>query len=90
MITKEAYLQSIKNLGHRVFIQGELVDSVVDHPISRPPIMALAETYAQAERKEQKALYTAQSNLTGESVNRFLHIQQTIDDLILKIDMLFL
>ncbi len=88
MLTKEAYLQTIRGINHRVFIQGELVDNIVDHPISGPPAMALAETYAQAEKSESKALYTATSHLTGEPVNRFLHIQHTIDDLIAKIDML--
>jgi 4-hydroxybutyryl-CoA dehydratase / vinylacetyl-CoA-Delta-isomerase len=88
VITKEAYLKSVRDLNHRVFIQGELVHNIVDHPISGPPAMALAETYAQAEKEENKALYTATSNLTGKPVNRFLHIQQTVDDLIAKIDML--
>lgn len=88
MISKEAYLQTIKKLGHRVFIQGKPVESIVDHPISRPPVMALAETYAQAEKDDEKGLYTAQSHLTGDPINRFLHIQHTIDDLIAKIDML--
>ena len=88
MISKETYLNSISNLGHRVFIQGEVVANIVEHPISRPPVMALAETYAQAEKEEKKSLYTAVSNLTGEPVNRFLHIQQNVDDLIAKIDLL--
>lgn len=88
MISKDTYLKSISDLGHRVYIQGELVGNIVDHPISRPPVMALAETYAQAEKDEKKDLYTAISHLTGEPVNRFLHIQQTIDDLIAKINLL--
>jgi 4-hydroxybutyryl-CoA dehydratase / vinylacetyl-CoA-Delta-isomerase len=88
VLTKEAYLQTIRGINHRVFIQGEVVENIVDHPISRPPAMALAETYAQAEKDENKALYTAISHLTGEPVNRFLHIQHTIGDLIAKIDML--
>ena len=88
MISKETYLQSVRDIQHRVCIQGELVENIVDHPISRPPGMALAETYAQAEKDENKALYTALSHLTGEPINRFLHIQQTIEDLIAKIDML--
>jgi len=88
VITKEQYLTSIKALNHRVFIQGEPVESIVDHPVSRPPVMALAETYAQAEREDKKELYTARSHLTGEPINRFLHIQHGIDDLIAKISML--
>ncbi len=88
MMTKQEYLSSIDTLGHRVFVQGEEVDSVVRHPISKPAVMALAETYAQAEEERNRDLYTAASHLTGEPVNRFLHIHQSLDDLVRKIDML--
>jgi 4-hydroxybutyryl-CoA dehydratase / vinylacetyl-CoA-Delta-isomerase len=88
MISKETYLDSIRNLDHRVYIQGERVENIVDHPISKPPAMALAETYAQAEKDEKKDLYTAVSHLTGEPVNRFLHIQQNLEDLVAKINLL--
>jgi 4-hydroxybutyryl-CoA dehydratase/vinylacetyl-CoA-Delta-isomerase len=88
MISRDQYIESINKLDHRVFIQGEQVDRIADHPISAPAAMALAETYAQAEKEDQKALYTAKSHLTGETINRFLHIQQNVEDLIAKIDML--
>jgi 4-hydroxybutyryl-CoA dehydratase/vinylacetyl-CoA-Delta-isomerase len=88
LMTKEQYLSSLRGLGHRVFIQGEKVDSVPDHPISRPPAMAMAETYQQADQEDMKALFTAQSHLTGETINRFTHIQQNIEDLVKKILML--
>ncbi|MFH1952824.1 MAG: 4-hydroxyphenylacetate 3-hydroxylase N-terminal domain-containing protein, partial [Pseudomonadota bacterium] len=58
LMTKEAYLSSLRKLNHRVFIQGERVESVPDHPISRPPVMALAETYLQAEQEDLKSLFT--------------------------------
>jgi aromatic ring hydroxylase len=41
LMSKEQYLSSLRDLGHSVFIQGEKVQSVVDHPISRPPAMAM-------------------------------------------------
>ena len=88
LMTKEAYLSSIRKLNHRVFIQGERVESVPDHPISRPPVMALAETYLQAEQEDLKSLFTATSHLTGETINRFTHIQQSVEDLTKKILML--
>ena len=40
LMTKEAYLSSIRKLDHRVFIQGEKVENIPDHPISGPPVMA--------------------------------------------------
>lgn len=88
LMTKEAYLSSIRELDHRVFIQGERVDNIPDHPISGPPAMALAEIYQQAGQEDMKPLFTAQSHLTGETVNRFTHIQQSVEDLTKKILML--
>ncbi len=88
LMTKEQYLSSLRELDHRVFIQGDLVQSVPDHPISKPPAMAMAETYQQAEQEDMKPLFTAQSHLTGEIINRFTHIQHNIEDLVKKIVML--
>jgi 4-hydroxybutyryl-CoA dehydratase/vinylacetyl-CoA-Delta-isomerase len=88
LMTKEAYLSSIRKLDHRVFIQGERVENVPDHPISKPPAMALAEIYEQAGQEDMKQLFTAQSHLTGETINRFTHIQQSVEDLTKKILML--
>ena len=88
LMTKEAYLSSLRELDHRVFIQGERVDNIPDHPISGPPAMALAEIYEQAGQEDMKQLFTAQSHLTGETINRFTHIQQSVEDLTKKILML--
>ena len=88
LMNREAYLSSIRELDHRVFIQGEVVENVPDHPISGPPAMALAEIYEQAGQEDMKHLFTAQSHLTGETINRFTHIQQSVEDLTKKILML--
>ncbi|MCP4665636.1 MAG: 4-hydroxybutyryl-CoA dehydratase, partial [Deltaproteobacteria bacterium] len=88
LMTKEQYVAGLRELGHRVFVQGEAVPSVVDHPISGPPAMALAETYLQAEEEEKRSLFTARSNITGNLINRFTHIQHSMDDLVNKILML--
>jgi len=88
LMTKEQYLSSLRELDHRVFIQGERVENIPDHPISGPPAMALAEIYQQAGQEDMKPLFTAQSHLTGETINRFTHIQQSVEDLTKKILML--
>jgi len=88
LLTKDQYLSSIMELDHNVFIQGEKIQSVVEHPISKPAVMAMAETYHQAEQEEMKSLFTAKSHITGDTINRFTHIQHSIDDLIKKIMML--
>ena len=88
LMTRDQYISSIEALDHRVFIQGEKVRSVTDHPISKPPAMAMAETYCQAEQDGTKSLFTAQSHITGEPINRFTHIQHSTGDLVKKILML--
>jgi 4-hydroxybutyryl-CoA dehydratase/vinylacetyl-CoA-Delta-isomerase len=75
LLTGDHYLSSLGQLDHQVFIQGQKIQDVTEHPISRPPAMAMAETYFQAEQDQMKALFTAQSHLSGETINRFTHIQ---------------
>ena len=74
------YIESLRGRGLKVFLFGDLVEEPVDHPMIRPSINAVAETYDLAEREPELA--TARSPLTGKRVNRFLHIAQSADDLV--------
>ena len=78
--TGEEYIASLRNRNLKVYLFGELVEEPVDHPIIRPSINAIAQTYDLAERHPELA--TAMSPLTGERVNRFLHIAESADDLV--------
>ncbi len=35
LLTGDNYLQSIAELDHHVFIQGQKIDNIVEHPISK-------------------------------------------------------
>ena len=74
------YVASLRGRNLRVFLFGELVDEPVDHPLIRPSINAVAETYDLALQEPELA--TAESPLTGKRVNRFLHVAQSADDLV--------
>jgi 4-hydroxybutyryl-CoA dehydratase/vinylacetyl-CoA-Delta-isomerase len=50
--------------------------------------MAMAGTYEMAGEADTRDLFTARSHLTGEVVNRFTHIQHSVEDLVNKILML--
>lgn len=80
LVTGEDYIQSLRGRGLKVHLFGELVEEPVDHPMIRPSINAVAETYDLAVREPELA--TAVSPLTGERVNRFLHIAGSSDDLV--------
>ncbi len=74
------YIDSLRNRNLTVYLFGELVDEPVDHPMIRPSINAVAETYDLAQRSPDLA--TALSPFTGERINRFLHIAESAEDLV--------
>jgi len=83
--TKEDYFDSLRRLNLRLFMFGERVERMVDHPIVKPSANSAATTYELAERPEYEDLLIASSHLTGERINRFTHIHHSRDDLIKKI-----
>ncbi|MDJ0927161.1 MAG: 4-hydroxyphenylacetate 3-hydroxylase N-terminal domain-containing protein [Gammaproteobacteria bacterium] len=78
--TGAEYIDSLRGRKLKVYLFGELVDEPVDHPVIRPSINAVAETYDLAQRNPELA--TALSPLTGERINRFLHIAGSPEDLV--------
>ena len=84
MMTAEQYEASLRVLNLVVYMFGKRIDNVVDDPIIRPSMQAVAKTYEMAHRSEHADIMTATSHITGEKINRFTHIHQGIDDLLKK------
>jgi 4-hydroxybutyryl-CoA dehydratase/vinylacetyl-CoA-Delta-isomerase len=80
IITGGDYIQSLRGRNLSVYLFGERVAEPVDHPMIRPSINAVAETYDLAV--QQPDLATGLSPFTGERVSRFLHIAESADDLV--------
>ncbi len=80
--TGQEYIQSLRGRKLTVYLFGELVKDPVDHPMIRPSINAVAETYDLAAREEQLA--SPMSKISGKHVNRFLHIAESAQDLVLQ------
>src|SRR5919106_848787 len=74
------YIESLRGRKMKVYLFGELVKEPVDHPMIRPSINAVAETYDLAN--EEIEIASAQSSLTGMRVNRFSHITENAADLV--------
>ncbi|MGA8843968.1 MAG: 4-hydroxyphenylacetate 3-hydroxylase N-terminal domain-containing protein [Nitrososphaeraceae archaeon] len=74
------YIQSLRGRNLKVYLFGELVKEPVDHPMIRPSINAVAETYDLANRDEELA--SVNSDISGFKVNRFLHIVENPEDLV--------
>jgi 4-hydroxybutyryl-CoA dehydratase/vinylacetyl-CoA-Delta-isomerase len=79
---RESYLKSISDRNLKIYLMGELVEDPLSHPIIRPSIEAMAETYELAVN--DPGLGSVKSPYTGESINRFLHIAESNDDLYLQ------
>ena len=82
IINKDSYLDSIRNRNLKIYLMGELVKEPIEHPIIRPSIEAMAETYELAVREPELA--SAISPYTGKKINRFLHIAESNEDLFLQ------
>jgi 4-hydroxybutyryl-CoA dehydratase / vinylacetyl-CoA-Delta-isomerase len=74
------YIESLRGRKMKVYLFGELVKEPVDHPMIRPSINAVKETYDLAV--EDPEIASAKSSLSGLQVNRFLHIAESAQDLV--------
>ncbi len=83
-MTGSQYEESLRKLRLNVHLFGERVPNVVDHPLIRPSLNAVALTYDLAHCPENAGIMTATSHLTGRRINRFTHIHQSADDLVQK------
>lgn len=84
-MTGSGYLQSLKKLKRRVYIRGERVDNPLEHPLVRPSVNAVAQTYELERQPEHEALIFARSHLSGRRINRFTHIHRSAEDLVNKV-----
>ena len=82
----EEYLESIKRPVN-LYMFGEKIKDFWNHPVISPSINSVKKIYELAQIDEYKDLLTATSHLTGETINRFTHIHQSVDDLIKKVKM---
>ena len=84
MMTANQYEDSLRQLNLKVYMFGKRLESVVDDPIIRPSMKAVARTYALAQDPEHEDIMTAVSHLSGKRINRFTHIHQSREDLVKK------
>ncbi len=87
LLSSEQYLDSLRRMNPKVYLFGKKVDDVVDHPVIRPSVNAVAKSYELANDPGCENLMIATSSLTGNKINRFTHLHQSTEDLVKKIKM---
>ncbi|MGY5874770.1 MAG: 4-hydroxyphenylacetate 3-hydroxylase N-terminal domain-containing protein, partial [Candidatus Thorarchaeota archaeon] len=88
MMDSTQYRESLRNRkGLTVHLHGEKIEDPLSHPIIRASINSIALTYDFAHVPEYRDLMTAESALTGNTINRFCHLHQNTEDLQNKVKM---
>ena len=78
------YRDSLRRYRPRVFIDGQRVASVADESRLLPGINAIGVTYDYALETQHQQVARARQH--GREVNRFLHIVESSDDLLAKLE----
>ncbi len=87
LMTAADYRDSLRRYRPVVYVDGQLIDSVVDAPSLRPGVNALGVTYDFAHDPAMAPLMTAvQTTTSGQRVNRMLHINESAGDLLNKLE----
>ncbi len=84
LMTPQEYEKSLRKLKLVVYMFGKRLDNVVDDPIIRPSMNAVALTYELSHRPEYEQLLTTTSHISGNKISRFTHVHQSMDDLVKK------
>ena len=85
IVTADDYFDSLRGRGMNVFFMGERVPEPVDHPVIRPSVNAMAETFRVAT--ERPDLGTVHSSISDRQINRFLHVPVSPGELVAKHEM---
>ncbi len=79
------YVASLRARRMNVFFMGERVAEPADHPVIRPSVNAMAETFRLAS--ERPELGSVSSDIARQVVNRFLHVPVSPGELVAKHEM---
>lgn len=85
LMTSQQYVESIRKMNRTIYFQGKKLEDPVDHPVLRPSMQCLIDTYDMAFMPEYQDLMTATSQFTGHTINRFNNIHKNLDDLNKKV-----
>lgn len=78
--TGQQYIDRLKKANNNVYIHGERVEDVTEHPAFKNVIKSMADLYDLQWEKPDKMLYT--SPTTGDKVGKSFMQPKTVDDLI--------
>ena len=85
LMTAADYRESLRAYRPRVYVEGDLVESVADEPRLKPGIAAIGVTYDLAHVPEHAPIMRARQGSSGKTVNRMVHVDENSTDLLYKL-----
>ena len=82
---REEYISSLKKQKPMVYMGGEQIENIVDHPAFQVGINSVAVTYDVAQDPQYHKLATVISPIINEEVSRWTHLMRDEQDAIAKI-----
>ena len=86
LMSGDDFRESLRRYKPRVYLAGQLVDSVADERGFGPGINAIALTYDYALKARYAPIMTAVQHTSGKLVNRLTHINTSSGDLLNKLE----
>jgi aromatic ring hydroxylase len=86
--TREEFFESIRKQRPNVYIRGEKVTTIADHPLCWTGINSVAVTYDVSNDPACKSWATTVSPLTNETISRWTHLPRSVDDCVKKVEIM--
>jgi 4-hydroxybutyryl-CoA dehydratase / vinylacetyl-CoA-Delta-isomerase len=86
MMSSAAYKESLRRLKPLVYVDGRKIESVADDPVLAPGVNALGVSYDFGLDPVLAPLMLARDGVSGRTVNRMLHVNESAGDLLNKLE----
>jgi len=84
IITRQKYIDNLRKQRPKVFLAGERIENVVDHPMFKGGINSIAVSYDCGHDPKFKDLAVVDSPIVNEKVSRWTHIIEDGQDALAK------
>ena len=86
--TREEYVDSLRKQNPVIYMDGERVENIVDHPAFQTGLNSLGVTYDSANDPRYRDLATVKSPLIDEEISRWTHLMQDEADARAKVKLM--
>jgi 4-hydroxybutyryl-CoA dehydratase/vinylacetyl-CoA-Delta-isomerase len=86
--SRDEYIESLRKQKPKVYMQGERVESIIDHPALKAGLNMLSVSCDYAFDPEYRDLATVTSPLVNEEISRWIHIPETAEDVLAMLRMM--